>query len=401
MNSSTSTLSKSEKNWLKATLLAGGSLTVMAAATIAPAQPKISVAFSHVKDSEFVAQLLLVLPSLVIAMTAPFVGYAIDRIGRKQILIGSLILYALSGTAGYYLNDLWYILVSRGFLGMAVAGTMVTITTLVADYFEGKERNQFMGMQGAFMTFGGIIYVILGGLLAEINWRLPFLIYGASLLVFPLILKHIFEPGKAVKPTGFTGKAPLPGLRKMIYWVGLIGMIIFYMVPVQIPFYLAEITPVGELEIGLAIAAMTLCAAPAALMFQKLKEHISYPLIYALGFGIMGLGYLVVGNAYSYAQVVVGLMIGGAGFGLMIPNATVWLMEIAPAHLRGRMIGILNMAMFLGQFLSPFVVKPLIERTSIGITFGTMAFVMFGMSAAFVLSSKYFTELMQKHELNA
>ena len=124
----------------------------MAAATIAPALSKISEAFSNNPDAEFLSRLILVLPSLIIAIAAPFMGYIIDRFGRKKLLLTSLILYAFAGTAGYFLDNLYHILISRGVLGIAVAGNMVTITTLVADYFDGKERDQFMGLQGGFMT---------------------------------------------------------------------------------------------------------------------------------------------------------------------------------------------------------------------------------------------------------
>ena len=71
-------------------------------------------------------------------------------------------------------------------LGLAVAGVMVSATTLIADYFKGDARANFMGLQAAFMGFGGVIFLSVGGFIADVNWRLPFLIYLFSwlLLVF-------------------------------------------------------------------------------------------------------------------------------------------------------------------------------------------------------------------------
>ncbi len=89
------------------------------------------------------------------------VGALIDRFGRLKLMLSSLILYGLAGTSGYFMNDLYSILVGRALLGIGVAGVMTTTITLIADYFEGTERNAFMGLQGAFVALGGVISVTL------------------------------------------------------------------------------------------------------------------------------------------------------------------------------------------------------------------------------------------------
>jgi MFS family permease len=55
----------------------------------------------------------------------------------------------------------------------------------------------------------------------------------------------------------------------------------------------------------------------------------------------------------------------GVGMGLMMPNFSLWLMGFAPLALRGRVIGGLTMAIFIGQFISPLVVVPLLTVTDI------------------------------------
>ena len=78
------------------------------------------------------------------------------------------------------------IIISRIFLGISVGMSMTIVITLIADYFEGLERQKFVGLQVAFMSLGGILFIGLGGVLADISWRVPFLIYLFSLLVLPL-----------------------------------------------------------------------------------------------------------------------------------------------------------------------------------------------------------------------
>jgi MFS family permease len=161
----------------KATLLLVSTLTVMAGATIAPSLPKMQEHFDSVANSEYLVRLALTMPAFFIALGAPFVGMLIDRLGRKPLLLIALILYGLAGSSGLILNDLGSILVGRAFLGISVGGIMTTATTLVADYYLGTARAQFLGLQSAFMGLGGVFFLSLGGFIADFNWRYPFAIY--------------------------------------------------------------------------------------------------------------------------------------------------------------------------------------------------------------------------------
>ena len=78
-------------------------------------------------------------------------------------------------------------------------------------------------------------------------------------------------------------------------------------------------------------------------------------------YALMAMGYAIVGLAGSYSQVLVGLAISGLGLGMTVPNATTWLSSFTPPDRRGQLIGGLTAAVFVGQFLSPIVVQPLIE----------------------------------------
>ena len=183
------------KTWkLKLTLLLVSSLTIMSVITISPALPQMVKVFSQVNNAAFLVKLVLTIPALMIAIFSPITGRLIDRYGRLRILWFSLVLYAISGSAGYYLNNIYQILVSRAVLGLSVGMSMTIVITLIADYFEGMERQKFVGLQIAFMSMGGILFIGLGGILADIGWRYPFLIYLFSLLVLPLAVMFLDEP---------------------------------------------------------------------------------------------------------------------------------------------------------------------------------------------------------------
>lgn len=171
----------------KATLLLVSTLTVMAGATIAPSLPAMQEHFREVGDAALWVRLVLTLPALFIVIGSLVAGVVVDRFGRKPLLLAAAALYGSAGASGYVLDSLFHILIGRAFLGFAVAGIMVTATTLITDYYSGAARAAFLGLQAAFMGLGGVIFLSLGGFLADQNWRFPFLIYLFAWLLVPLI----------------------------------------------------------------------------------------------------------------------------------------------------------------------------------------------------------------------
>lgn len=98
---------------LKITLLLTSMLMVMVTTAVAPARPEIQAHFAEVPRAALWVRLLLTLPALFIAATAPVVGYIIDRIGRKRVLVLSTLLFGISGVAGYVILTLPLLRISR------------------------------------------------------------------------------------------------------------------------------------------------------------------------------------------------------------------------------------------------------------------------------------------------
>ena len=82
--------------------------------------------------------------------------------------------------------------------------------------------------------------------------------------------------------------------------------------------------------------------------------------------------------------MVVGLLIGGLGLGVLPPNLNVWVASITPSAKRGRALGGLTMALFLGQFFTPIITQPLIQQVGVAGTFGVIGSVSLLLAIAFV-----------------
>ncbi len=349
---------------IKATLLLTSTLTVMSGATIAPSLPGMQEYFANVENSALLVRLVLTIPALFIAIGGLFAGQLVDRIGRKPLLIASTLFYGLAGGSGFILNSLGTILIGRALLGLAVAGVMTGVTTLIADYYTGQKRANFMGLQAAFMGLGGVIFLSVGGFIADFNWRFPFLIYFSAWGILGAITLTLYEPNREVnnqiKDSSQTDQPSMPiAALAMIYGISLFYMVAFYLIPVQLPFYLQSLNNESASASGLAIAASTLASAISSFRYGFVKKRLGFVSIVVLAFGIAAVGYFIIGMASSYQLVLVGLIIAGFGFGLLMPNLNVWLSSIIPNSLRGRALGGLTTFFFLGQFLSPLVSQPI------------------------------------------
>lgn len=348
-------------------VLAAASLTIMAPAIIAPSLPAMTSTFGGAQ-AEVAVRLTLTVTSLAIAITAPIAGVVADRMGRRPVLLSGLLLYALAGTVGFFLTSLPWITTSRVLLGVAVGAITTAVTATIADWFTGPRRATFMGLQQAAASLGGIVFLTAAGTLAGVNWRAPFWLYAVA--VAALVLAFI-----TVKETSLVGTRPKnsatsAGPNRMgasavgIYAVALVATIIFYMAPTQVPFLLSQWGAEPSIT-GLAIASSTVTSLLGALIFPRLRSLLTSTVITALGVTALGTGWLLIGLVGGPLGAFAGLLIGGFGVGIVVPNLSVRLGELAPAGIRGRVLAGLVTAIFLGQFLSPIAIQPAVAVAGI------------------------------------
>ncbi|WP_033288902.1 MFS transporter [Amycolatopsis jejuensis] len=338
----------------RGTVLAAASLTIMAPAIIAPSLPAMEQAFG----AGLVVRLAMTLTSLMIGISAPLAGLLADRIGRRPVLVAALLLYALAGTAGFFVTDLPVLLVTRALLGVAVGGVMTAVTATITDWFDGPDRASFLGLQQAFASLGGVVFLPLAGVLATLGWRVPFWLYAVAAVVALLAIAAVHD---RPRPPGLRTGSKLPGRALGIYAVALAATLVFYMGPTQVPFLLT-----APALVGFVVAGSTLSSAVAAFSFPALRRRLRSPVITAVSIGLLGLGWVVVGLAGDAVGAAVGLLVGGTGVGFAVPNLTLRLSELASPERRGRVLSGLVTAIFLGQFFSPLLVEPVVHAVGVG-----------------------------------
>jgi len=343
------------------TLLCASSLTVMAGATIAPG---LGLMQEHYRGDPTLVKLVLTLPGLFTALAAPLAGWLADRHGRRAVLLPGLVLYALAGSQGLWAHSLTDLLLGRAVLGFAVGMIMTSATTLVLEYWEGEERRRVLGWQNAFMSFGGVAFQLMGGFLAEaMGWRGPFWVY---LLPLPLALAAALalpEPARhmdrSTAPDVET-RRHLRGFLALMGSLAFLHMVVFYYTPVQTPFLLGELGVHSPGAIAGAISGATLFSGLASLQYARLRRRLTVGPVFALSFGLVGLGYALVWRMLGYWPILAGLALASIGFGLARPNFTAWLGMHVPDSARARAVSVMSSSIFLGQFFTPFLAAPLV-----------------------------------------
>lgn len=337
-------------------ILAASVMPIMAIISLVPVLPLLMREFGGVTGSEFLVPMALTIPALCVAIFSPVAGWLSDRLGRKNLLVAALVLYAGFGIIPWFLTDLFQIIGARIALGIVEAIIMTVATALIGDYFEGERRENWIAMQVAIGSLAAIALIAIGGGLGEaFGSRGPFLLYVMGLPVALAAALLLFEPAvhaqsDNVAHTGFPYGAVLP-LVLTTLGVG----VLFYTIIVQLGPVLERSGSVSPGVIGMIGAATNLGVAVGTVIFNKLKAHAGPRLLLA-GLVIAAVGYLGAGLSTQLVPISVFAVLACIGSGILLPNMLTWTMSCLPPPMRGRGMGFWTGAFFLGQFLAPLVI---------------------------------------------
>lgn len=371
-------------------ILLGSTLSVLQGAIVAPALPKISEHFAGIENIEFLTKLILAISPLFLALFSPFAGTLLEKYGRKRVLIIASVLYAFAGTTGYYLDNIYLILVGRALLGITISALMSGFIVVLGDLYKGDELNKYMGIQGALMSFGGMLYLIIGGFLAEISWNLPFVGYLFSIVIAVGLLFFLDE----TKPENTTETSKKPekiDLNKNIIILNVMAfcvMAIYLMIPTQLPFLLDKLFSLSNKSIGGYLALWIFSSSLASFSYSKVRKLLSVKQIYMFGFLIWSIGYLILFSSNSIVMILIGLFFSGVGNGYVIPNLKTELLENVSEFQRGKQSGLFTASLYFGQFFSPFLIQPIIKTFNIQFPFLIISIILISFTLMYFFLNK-------------
>jgi MFS transporter, DHA1 family, tetracycline resistance protein len=159
-------------------------LDMLALGMIAPVLPRLIEGFLH-GDTSSAAKMLGLFGTVFAAMQfffSPILGSLSDRFGRRPV-----VLLSNFGLGLDYLLMAWAPALNWLFLGRIISGltasSVPTAMAYMADVTPRERRAAAFGMLNAAFGIGFVLGPAIGGLLGNINPRLPFLVAGGLSLV--------------------------------------------------------------------------------------------------------------------------------------------------------------------------------------------------------------------------
>lgn len=356
-------------------MMAGATCVGVTFTAMPPILTQLAEHFGGGGKGELIAQAVMTTPGMGLVLGGTAAGWLIGRLGGQKLLLAALLLYGAAGSVGLFADDLVELGIARFLVGFAAANVMTCCNFFIGEFFGEVKRGR---MIAAATAVGGTLStssVLLSGYLGEHGgWREPFALYPIVILPF-FLLAFALPKGEvpAARPEESTGRV-LPLLWPIYLMIGAIYVVVM-MTSTQMSFLLREngiTSPViFSRIIGLAYGFLILGAVMYGAVQERLGPRRTFELgLLLLAFGIGPLGLVQGAWAAGFFAAMKGLGSGmlNAGFIHIVLNA-------APPHLRGRAIGLMLTAQYLGDFANPFVVAPI--RFLLGIH---GAFVVFGLA---------------------
>ncbi|MBQ8759802.1 MAG: MFS transporter [Bacteroidales bacterium] len=342
---------------LTATILSMSLLTVMAAAAIAPAMGIIKEHFSNASD--ILVQLIISLPALSIIITNLFFMKISSFMRTRTIAIIGLLLYVVSGTTCFFLDNIYLILIMRALLGVSVGLIMPLSTGLLSYFYPPEEQARLMGLSSAMNQMGGVVGTLFAGFLSSIEWNYSFLVYLFGLVALLMIMKWL--PNEKLETSNKRGKAFEP--RQLLkFHPSIIGMLlltmIFFVFPTNFAIISSRQLHLDTGTITLLMVALDLLAFFVGLIFGKLMRLFRNVIKYFPPL-CMIIGYIFYAEANNITMLLVGSAFIGLGNGIGVP----YLLTIA--SIKGgknsatTVMPLISAALYLGQFISPIIMLSL------------------------------------------
>ena len=181
-------------------------MAMMNGTIVAVALPKIQneLGLSDAGRSWVITAYLLAFGGLMLAG-----GRLGDTFGRKRAFIVGVALFTLSAAVGAIARDGGTLVGARLLQGAAAAIIAPTSVALVATTFpKGPPRNAAMAVLGAMASISSVLSLVVGGALADVTWRLVFLVnVPIGLLVIYLARTTLQETEQERMKLDVTGAA--------------------------------------------------------------------------------------------------------------------------------------------------------------------------------------------------
>jgi MFS family permease len=159
-------------------------LCVLAASSISQVVPIVGdvARFFHATRPQ--VGWIISIPSAVVAIGALFIGWVVDRLGDKILILLGTVLLILGDLGAVLANSINILLLMRILEGVGYCFVAVSTVTMIARVTSGKRRTAALTLWSSFIPMSFAIPLALAGLLTGTgHWRWAFAGHAAAMLV--------------------------------------------------------------------------------------------------------------------------------------------------------------------------------------------------------------------------
>jgi predicted MFS family arabinose efflux permease len=335
----------------RAAILSLSFLTIMATDTVAPLIGQMSLSFPEISPA--LLKQTITLPALLAIFFGLLAGQLVKVISKKAVLAIAITLYTVGGIAGGWTTSFTAHLLMRALLGAGTGMISPIVTSLIADFYYGKERADMVGYSFAVSHFGGVVTPPLAAFVGANDWRIAFLIYAIAPII--LAATMLFIPPSPRSERREAGKIKTPISRSVI-WLSIISFIVilfFFIIITDIPFLIASKPQLADYVVAFGLSVSTLGSAITGLAFSWLYAKLKKWIVPS-GFLVCAFGFILTVYTNNNFLALIGLLGTGLGLGVLIS-----LVLLLTANSTGEAdstaaLAVVNSAFSVGMFTSPF-----------------------------------------------
>lgn len=355
-------------------------------------QDNMAVDFKELRNKELFGALMAAF-MWVYAFVSPFAGMVADKLSRKWLIIGSLIVWSTVTVLMGYADSFEQLKWLRAIMGISEALYIPSALSLIADWHTGGKRSLAVGIHTTGLYLGSA----LGGFGAmaakDFSWQLTFEALGFFGIAYAFVLIFLLKEKRPVaqhKPAAQEASAPnsngvLTALS-VIATTAAFWIILFVFAIPSLPGWATknwlpslfaeslgiEMSEVGPIAtISLAVSSFAGAFIGGSLSDAWVKRNIRGRIFTsALGLSLTLPGLILLGYGQGMIAVVGAVLLFGIGFGMFDANNMPILCQFVKSEYRATAYGIMNMT---GVLFGAAATQLMGALPSLGVGFACMA----------------------------
>lgn len=349
-------------------------MVVLGVSSVTPAFPKVMQTLQISPAQVSLIITAFTVPGVFLTQLA---GILADRVGRKRILVPSLVLFGLAGFACGFAPNLETLLALRFVQGVGAASLGALNITILGDLYEGNRRAAALGYNASALSLGVAFYPMIGGLLAELSWHAPFFLPILALPLALVVQRRLTnpepeEPQNLKEYLKAMGKGLTnPALASVFFATFLTFVILYGLFITYVPVHLDAAFDFPPSMIGLMMSGTALVMGLAASQAGRLTKHVSESLQIRAAFVFSALSALVMLYSETPVSFALGLALFGAGQAIYMPSSQSLISRHTPMGQRGGIMALNGTVLRLGQTVGPLLMGGAYAAYAIGGVFLT------------------------------